>query len=64
MLALAELNQHAGHSDVVRELSDVVREVIDGQVGWRRPGDSVVEGDEAWWVTCRERLESAARSFA
>jgi hypothetical protein len=54
---LAELNRHAGHADIVREL-------IDGQVGWRRPGDNVVEGDEAWWVTYRGRLESAARKYA
>jgi uncharacterized damage-inducible protein DinB len=54
---LAELNRHAGHADIVREL-------IDGQVGWRRPGDNVVEGDEAWWAAYRERLESTARGFA
>jgi len=54
---LAELNRHAGHADIVREL-------IDGQVGWRRPGDNVVAGDEAWWAAYRERLESTAREFA
>ncbi|GIJ76670.1 Protein of unknown function [Micromonospora phaseoli] len=54
---LAELNRHAGHADIVREL-------IDGQVGWRRPGDNVVEGDEAWWAAYRETLESTAREFA
>jgi len=54
---LAELNRHAGHADVVREL-------IDGQVGWRRPGDNVVDGDEAWWAAYRQRLESTARGFA
>ncbi|GIG88756.1 DinB family protein [Plantactinospora endophytica] len=54
---LAELNRHAGHADIVREL-------VDGQVGWRRPGDDVVEGDEAWWAAYRERLESTAREFA
>jgi hypothetical protein len=54
---LAELNRHAGHADILREL-------IDGQVGWRRPGDNVVEGDEAWWTAYREKLESTARKFA
>src|SRR4051794_11219241 len=54
---LAELNRHAGHADILREL-------IDGQVGWRRPGDNVVEGDEAWWAAYREKLESTAREFA
>jgi hypothetical protein len=54
---LAELNRHAGHADIVREL-------IDGQVGWRQPGDNVAEGDQAWWAAYRERLESTARAFA
>jgi hypothetical protein len=54
---LAALNRLAGHADIVREL-------IDGRVGWRRPGDNVAEGDEAWWAAYRERLESAARTFA
>ncbi|MET7806599.1 DinB family protein [Micromonospora chersina] len=54
---LAELSRHAGHADIVREL-------VDGQVGWRRPGDNVVEGDEAWWTAYRERLEATAREFA
>ncbi|GID91837.1 DinB family protein [Amorphoplanes digitatis] len=54
---LAELNRHAGHADLVREL-------IDGRVGWRSPGDNVVEGDAAWWSAYRERLESTARTFA
>jgi uncharacterized damage-inducible protein DinB len=54
---LAELNRHAGHADIVREL-------IDGQVGWRRPGDNVVEADDTWWVAYRERLERTARGFA
>jgi len=54
---LAELNRHAGHADIVREL-------IDGRVGWRHPGDNVAEGDEAWWTAYRERLESTARKFA
>ena len=54
---LAELNRHAGQADIVREL-------IDGRVGWRRPGDNMAEGDEAWWAAYRERLESTARTFA
>jgi hypothetical protein len=51
---LAELNRHAGHADIVREL-------IDGNVGWRHPGDNMVEGDEAWWKDYRDRLEAAAQ---
>lgn len=54
---LAELNRHAGHADLVREL-------VDGQAGWRSPGDNVAEGDDAWWSAYRERLESTARKFA
>ena len=53
---LAELNRHAGQADIVREM-------IDGQVGLRRPGDNVVVGDEAWWAAYRERLESTASEF-
>lgn len=52
---LAELNRHTGHADIVREL-------IDGGVGWRHPGDNVVELAESW-STYRERLESTARKF-
>jgi hypothetical protein len=54
---LAELNRHAGHADIVREL-------IDGRVGWRWPGDNVAGGDAAWWAAHRERLEATARKFA
>jgi uncharacterized protein DUF664 len=54
---VAEVNRHAGHADILREM-------LDGQVGWRRPGDNVAEGDEAWWAAYRERLESTARKFA
>jgi hypothetical protein len=54
---LAELNRHAGHADIVREL-------IDRQTGWRHPGDNLPDGDEAWWATYREKLESTAREFA
>ncbi|GAA0222008.1 hypothetical protein GCM10009539_03980 [Cryptosporangium japonicum] len=52
----AETHRHAGHADIVREL-------IDGQVGRRGPGDNLPEGDQAWWSEYRERLETAARSF-
>ncbi|WP_436535397.1 DinB family protein [Actinoplanes sp. HUAS TT8] len=53
---LAELNRHAGHADIVREL-------IDGAAGWRRPGDNVRETGDGW-TAHRERLESTARKFA
>ncbi|GAA4588766.1 hypothetical protein BJY16_008671 [Actinoplanes octamycinicus] len=52
---LAELNRHAGHADIVREL-------IDGEAGWRRPGDNLADLDD--WSAYRDRLEETARKFA
>ncbi|WP_258723996.1 DinB family protein [Cellulomonas sp. NS3] len=49
-----ELSRHAGHADIVREL-------VDGSVGLRRPGDNLPDVDGAWWSAYRERLERAAR---
>lgn len=51
---IAETHRHAGHADIVREL-------IDGSVGWRRDLDNMAPGDRAWWAGYRERLEQAAR---
>lgn len=42
--------RHAGHADILREL-------IDGQVGRRGPGDNLPEWDEAAWATYVQRLE-------
>jgi hypothetical protein len=50
----AETNRHAGHADIVREL-------IDGEVGLRSDRRSMAPGDAAWWKAYRERLERAAR---
>lgn len=52
-----ELSRHAGHADIVREL-------VDGSVGLRRPGDNLPDVDGTWWATYRERLERAAREAA
>ncbi len=54
---VAETNRHAGHCDVVREL-------IDGSVGMRSPGDNLPPGDTAWWSSYRDRVERAAREAA
>lgn len=54
---IAENERHAGHCDIVREL-------IDGAAGIRREGSNLPEGDEQWWRTYRERVESAARQAA
>lgn len=51
-----ETARHAGHADIVREL-------IDGEVGIH-PGDTMVSHrDAAGWAAHRERLDAAARKF-
>jgi uncharacterized damage-inducible protein DinB len=51
---IAETHRHAGHADIVREL-------IDGEVGLRRDNDNMAGGDRDWWAEHRERVERAAR---
>ena len=51
---IADTHRHAGHADLVREL-------IDGAVGLRQDNDNMPPGDQAWWATYRDRLETAAR---
>lgn len=51
---IAEINRHAGHADIVREL-------VDGGVGLRADNDNLPEQDAAWWTAYRERLETVAR---
>jgi uncharacterized damage-inducible protein DinB len=51
---IAETNRHAGHADIVREL-------IDGAVGWRAPDDNMPPVDPTWWKTYRSRLERVAQ---
>ena len=50
---IAETNRHAGHADIVREL-------IDGSVGFRTDNANMALGDEDWWSEYRNRLEKAA----
>ena len=50
---IAETNRHAGHADIVREL-------IDGAIGWRPGDDNLPAVDQAWWDSYRSRLEQAA----
>jgi hypothetical protein len=54
---IAETNRHAGHADIVREL-------IDGNVGHREESDNMAPGDEDWWDGYRDRVERAAREAA
>ncbi|MFI0905597.1 DinB family protein [Streptomyces sioyaensis] len=50
---IAETHRHAGHADIVREL-------VDGDVGESKGNDSMAPGDSAWWENYRSRLERAA----
>ncbi len=50
----AETHRHAGHADIVREL-------IDGNVGHREGNDNMAGGDQTWWRDYRDHLESIAR---
>jgi len=54
---IAETNRHAGHADIVREL-------VDGTVGFRVGNGNMPQGDEAWWEDYRARLERVAREAA
>ncbi len=51
---VAETHRHVGQADLVREL-------IDGSVGYRRENDNMPPGDQQWWQTYRERLEQVAK---
>jgi hypothetical protein len=51
---IAETHRHAGHADIVREL-------VDGDVGESKRNGSMAPGDSAWWENHRSRLERAAQ---
>ncbi len=51
---VAEVQRHAGHADLVREL-------VDGSVGLRPAAPNLPRRDEAWWEEYRDRLEDASR---
>lgn len=51
-----EINRHAGHADIIREL-------IDGAVGHRREVDNMWGQEEpGYWQRHRQRIEEAARA--
>jgi len=50
----AETHRHAGHADIVREL-------IDGNVGHREGNDNMAGGDSTWWREYRNQVDSVAR---
>ena len=51
---VADVQRHAGHADVLREL-------IDGAVGADPRWSNLPPGDEAWWASYRDKVEAAAR---
>ncbi|MGQ4715506.1 DinB family protein [Streptomyces anulatus] len=51
---ISDLQRHAGHADIVREL-------IDGTVGLRSAARNMPPGDRVWWEEHRQRLEQVAR---
>jgi hypothetical protein len=50
----ADVQRHAGHADIAREL-------IDGATGMLPYARNLPDLDAAWWSTYREKLERAAR---
>lgn len=51
---ISDTQRHAGHADILREL-------IDGSVGYAPGKDDMPPGDQAWWEGHRSRLERVAR---
>ncbi|GGV27961.1 hypothetical protein GCM10010277_09840 [Streptomyces longisporoflavus] len=51
---ITDTQRHAGHADILREL-------IDGSVGYLQNNDSLPTDDQAWWQDYRSRLEHVAR---
>ncbi|ADI08823.1 hypothetical protein SBI_05703 [Streptomyces bingchenggensis BCW-1] len=51
---IADLQRHAGHADIVREL-------IDGAVGLRAGNENLPSGEQSWWEEYRGRLERVAQ---
>lgn len=50
---IAETARHAGHADIVREM-------IDGQVGLREANTNVPSQQEQWWGDYVARLQRTA----
>jgi hypothetical protein len=51
---IADVQRHAGHADIAREL-------IDGSAGLLPNVSNLPDLDAAWWTAYREKLERAAR---
>jgi hypothetical protein len=52
-----ETSRHAGHADIVREL-------IDGEIGWTVGNPNLPPGDQEWWQAHYDRVEQVAREAA
>jgi Protein of unknown function (DUF664) len=52
-----ETARHAGHADIVREL-------IDGSIGWTPRQSNLPPADQSWWQAHHDRVERAAREAA
>lgn len=52
---IADIQRHAGHADIVREL-------IDGSAGMLPYSSNLPDLDDAWWASYRDKLEHAARA--
>jgi uncharacterized damage-inducible protein DinB len=53
---IAETARHAGHADIVRELTD-------DQAGLRRENTNLPDEDRAWWAAYVAKLQGIAGSF-
>ena len=51
---VAEVQRHAGHADIVREL-------VDGAAGYLAGAELLPDGNRDWWQQRRDRLEKIAR---
>lgn len=51
---IAETHRHAGHADIVRELTD-------SAAGMHPLADNMAPGDQAWWENYRNHLERVAQ---
>ncbi len=49
-----ETARHAGHADILREL-------IDGSIGWTPRQSNLPPGDQSWWQAHHDRVARAAR---
>jgi hypothetical protein len=52
-----ETFRHAGHADILRE-------TVDGSIGWRAGNDNLPEHDPQWWVEYHAMVQREADAFA